>query len=357
MRILDFNMKRYDIPLVKPIIINNQKLHHRSGVIIFLTTSSGLIGYGEAAPLPYFHKENLDEVISQLAQLKNTISNLKVSSELLAFDGGLSDLLSINIFPSVRFAIETAIFNLLIQQDRNFSGSKTADIGVNGLAMGNTDDLVSEVDSLLKQGYFSIKIKIGKRPLEEDIKIIQALQKITTGKAILRLDANRSWQLEEAVTFGTRISPGGIEYIEEPTKSIEGHIAFFKKTKIPIALDETLAEKVYDNIKDVEHIKAFVLKPSIIGGFERTAQLVRFAQKNNITPVISSTFQSSIALKAMAIFAAKMGITNTPIGLDTLKWFAEDLPVNPLKIKNGKINIQRILKDPAELRMDLLKDI
>ena len=114
MKIVDFDMKRYDLALVKPLVINNQELCHRSGVIIFLTGDSGLVGYGEIAPLPGFHKESLDEVISQLSQLKNKIPGLKISPALLDFNGGLNELLCMNMFPSVRFGIETAIFNLFI---------------------------------------------------------------------------------------------------------------------------------------------------------------------------------------------------------------------------------------------------
>ena len=93
----------------------------------------------------------------------------------------------------------------------------------------------------------------------------------------------------------------------------------------------------------------------MLGGFERTAQLLRFARSNNIKPVISSTFESSIGLKAMTMFVAKMGITNVPAGLDTLKWFAEDLPVNRLEIKNGKINIRQMLKESTKLQMNWYK--
>ena len=40
--------------------------------------------------------------------------------------------------------------------------SSKAEIGVNGLVFGNADEVVNEVESLLRAGYSSIKIKVGK---------------------------------------------------------------------------------------------------------------------------------------------------------------------------------------------------
>ena len=356
MKVVDFKMKRYDLPLVKPLTINGKQIHSRNGVIIFLTDSDGFVGCGETAPLPGLHKESLDQAISQLKALSEKILHLQIRQSPFDFDGQLENLFKANLFSSVRLGIEMAIFNLLRQSGDILINSKITAIDVNALVAVD-DNLFAEIESLLKLGYSTIKIKVGRQSIEEDIKMVRTLKEITGGKVRLRLDANQSWQLAEAISFCKAIGPAAIEYIEEPLKNIADLDCFFKETAMPVALDETIVEWSVNGIKDLKSIAAFVLKPTLLGGFDKTAQIVGFAKKNHKKACLSSTFETSVSLEAFAVFAVQIGIENTPHGLDTGKWLAEDLIVNPLSISNGAINISQLPLLSTNLRMDLLKDV
>ena len=349
MKIIDLKLKRYDLPLVKPLTINGRTISTRSGVIIFLSRDDGLIGCGETAPLEGLHGESLDDAISQLSAMKKKILLPQRSPERL------KDLLSVDMFPSVRMGIEMSIFNLLRQSD-NFIKLEDKAIDINGLLMP-CENLLSEAQSLIDQGYSAIKIKVGRRSVQEDIKMLLILKEMLGSNTMLRLDANRLWQLDEAVTFCKAIGPAAIEYIEEPLKNIADMGDFFKETAFPVALDETIAESGLGGIKDLNAIDAFVLKPSLLGGFDKTAELVSFAKKNHKKACVSSAFESSVSIEAFAVFAGQMAIDNIPQGLDTGKWFAEDLLIDPLTISKGAINISQSPPIPANLRMDLLKDV
>ena len=325
MKIVDLKIKRYDLPLVKPLTINGKTIDQRSGVIIFLTDTNGFVGCGETAPLPGLHKESLSGAISQLKSLKKIIP------------GQLNDL-----FSSVRLGIEMAMFNLQRQTD-NILATKTVDI--NALVMADDD-----VNSLLSQGYSTIKIKVGRASIEEDIEMLRMIG----SKVRLRLDANRSWSLAEAITFCREIGPAPIEYIEEPLKNIADLAAFVEATNMPVALDETIVEQGINNLK---YVDAFVLKPSLVGGFDKTTELIKFAKENNKKVCLSSTFETSIGIEAFAAFAAHSGLTDTAHGLDTGKYLGEDLLIKPVNISNGAIEILQSPPSPANLRMDLLNDV
>jgi len=175
--------------------------------------------------------------------------------------------------------------------------------------------------------------------------MINDLSKTVNGKATLRLDANRTWSLETALKFCAETASPSIEYIEEPLSNISEIPEFTNRSKIPIALDETLVEKKLDYIKQLKNIAAYILKPSLLGGFKKTADLIRHADQNKITPVISAAFPTSVSLKAYAIFAAKMKLQSTPHGLDTLKYLAGDTINNPLTISKGKIKLSEIINN------------
>ena len=168
---------------------------------------------------------------------------------------------------------------------------------------------------------------------------------------MFRLDANRAWTLEDAIEFCTRVGPDKIEYIEEPVANANDHAEFIKASPIPLALDETLVENDFSQI-NLNGVKAIVLKPSLLGGFKATEKLIDIAKDNGILPVLSSTFESGIGVRSIALFAAKTGLLNIAAGLDTLKWFGQDVLKDEIQIDDGSIDILKLSK--PSLRMDIL---
>ena len=82
-----------------------------------------------------------------------------------------------------------------------------------------------------------------------------------------------------------------------------------------------------------EGVVALVLKPSVLGGFERTAELAAWAAQRGMRAVISSSFETSLGISQLAQLAAAVDATAaaggaagaTQHGLATAGWFAEDL--------------------------------
>ncbi|MCL5770748.1 MAG: hypothetical protein M1479_00525, partial [Actinobacteria bacterium] len=94
-----------------------------------------------------------------------------------------------------------------------------------------------------------------------------------------------------------------------------------------------------------------------IGGFLKTAELIKIAQENNLMAVLSSSFESSIAISSIALFAFSIGLIEIPVGLDTLSWFKEDLLTEEIKIKNGNIALTDVLNNINNINYNLLKPL
>ena len=52
-----------------------------------------------------------------------------------------------------------------------------------------------------------------------------------------------------------------------------------------------------------------------------------------------------------------MGLSDIAHGIDTFKWLADDLLVDPVSVTNGSIKLAGVLKSRLNLREDLLEDI
>lgn len=318
------NLYKYDIPLARPLNIKGRTINNRCGIIVSLVDEDGFVGIGDAAPLPGLHKETLDDAIAELKAFPKTT------------------------LPSVKFALESAMLDIAIQREKLFDNIERLNIPINALITG---DAIDEFEVLCDAGFKAIKIKVGRGDVSEDIKLVQSLKQL--GKNVkLRLDANRAWELKDALEFCSQVGADKIEYIEEPVADTKDHAEFINNSPIPLALDETLIENDPEAI-NLKGVKAMILKPSMLGGFVATEKLINIAKQNNIIPVLSSTFESSVGIRSIALFAAKMSLTNIPAGLDTLKWLAEDVLKEKVRIDNGCIDILKLTPSPS-LRTEIL---
>ncbi|RKY05058.1 MAG: o-succinylbenzoate synthase [Planctomycetota bacterium] len=332
MNIVDINIKKYELPLIKPLVIKNHTINVRLGAIITLTDDSGNKGCGEAAPLPGLHPFDLDQVI---AQLKNFEPQ------------DISPLFMELLYPSAKTAMEMALFDLRLQSQKAFDKFRNLTLPVNGLVMAQDADLFDAVDALIAEGYISIKIKVARQPLAKDIETIQRLKELIGAGATIRLDANRLWTLDESLEFCNQVAGDQIEYIEEPLADISQYPIFFDSTDMPVAFDETLVEKGVEELDCLDKVKAFVLKPSLLGGLSMTGQFIALALENDIMPVMSCTFGSDLSLRSFALFAAMFGAADIPLGLDTMKWFKHHLLTEGFKVESGRIEIAALVNRPV----------
>ena len=116
------------------------------------------------------------------------------------------------------------------------------------------DDLCRRIDDYLVQGYRTVKIKIGRDDIEDDIeRIVKAQEKLGRGGRLL-VDLNQKWSAAEALARAPRLDGLGLGWIEEPLlyHDISGHAALRRAIRTPIALGESL----YSRQQFLEYLRA-----------------------------------------------------------------------------------------------------
>ena len=98
---------------------------------------------------------------------------------------------------------------------------------------------------------------------------------------------------------------------------------------------KTAEENIPITKKAVDYL---ILKPMIIGGLLPTLEIIEMAEKNIITPVITSSFESAIG-KANAVIEAATVKKEIAHGLAIADYFKEDLVRDPFPVKDGKITL------------------
>ena len=350
MKIIGCDIYTFNLPLLKPFFTKGKWISNRKGFLLRLNSSDGAAGFGEISPLPAFSRESLREVRIQLQSL--AFKNFKTIPQL---------------FPSVRFGLESALWNLLADQkkfplQKILSPSQKINrknIPVIGLLQGSLENVVSETKRMKARGFRDFKLKVGTNDMAQDIEKVRRVQALLKNRGTLRLDANQFWTFEEAISFAKAVEKDSIEYIEEPFKDIFTQRSlitqFFQTTGIPVALDESLRGMDPEHFKPFPGLKAVILKPTILGGIEKTFRWVKKAKELKVQAVISSTFESGVGLSMLAQLAAALECF--PVGVDTYKWFLKDILIRPIKMVRGNLIVPAKSLRETDLDFSMLKTV
>jgi O-succinylbenzoate synthase len=342
MRITDARLFNFALPLKRPLKIGGSTLEVRHGLLLRLEDDAGNIGWGETSPLTEWYSGiSLAEGEQQLRFLCNWLIGRDVPAEIVRLDGSLAAWFKPpRPAPSVMFGIETALINLICAAEnkppaRLMTPQPSESVLVNGLILDDVD-VTQAARTFKRLGYRAIKLKVGRQAIQTDVRRTQDVYHELGDSVPLRLDANRLWTFEQALEFASGISDCRLEYIEEPVNDHSRARQFAGRSGLPVALDESLIELKPGELDYHPYLSALILKPTLLGGLERTAKLARMARSQKIKVVISSCFESSVGIASLIQLAAAFESFNTPAGLDTVDWFEHDLLTEPLNITNGR---------------------
>jgi o-succinylbenzoate synthase len=201
------------------------------------------------------------------------------------------------------------------------------------------------------EGYAALKIKVGRRGPLEETELVAAVRARVGSAVALRLDANRAWDLPTALGFAERVAASAPAYIEEPVRDPLDLPLFVHHAEIPIALDETLLPFSPETPPPLHGVAALILKPSVLGGYERAAAWARLARREKLEAVISAAFPSAVGLALDAALAAALAPEGVH-GLGTSGAFAEDLTRVPLAVSGGAVDTGRLCCSPRDFALE-----
>lgn len=361
MKIASFDIYKYNLKFNQPVNVKGQPLNARQGLIIHLKSDDGSESFGEMAPLPGFSREQFVDALDQAKILKSKLVDSTIPEHLTKFKGKFNDWFdAFDLKPSVRFGIESAVLQLIaaaknVPLYKVIPNTIQHKIRISGLLTGERDEIINQAKAMIDQGYTELKVKVGDNIID-DIGKIKALKDVTYGKVLVHLDANQKWNIDQAVEFGNAIGCDAVSYIEEPLDDITKIPEFYDKTLIPVALDESVQTLSLEEIRSISGVETIILKPTMLGGVERILQMLTQAENYALDTVISSSLESSIGIYTLANIV-EASTHNTAAGLDTLKWFEDDVLKIPVAIEHGAINIDKLRITSDNINFDVLEKL
>ena len=217
-------------------------------VLVKITTEDGYVGWGEATTIgglgygeesPESVKVNIE---TYFAPLLKTLSGLNVAQTLQAIK-------NINGNRFAKCAIQTALLDIQAQRlnlplSEILGGRLRDSVPVLWvLASGNTEKDIAEAQKMIAAKRHNIfKLKIGSRPVEQDVEHVLAIKQALGKDISIRVDVNRAWTELDAIKGIQLLQDGGIDLIEQPCAidNLDAMRRLTQRFDIAIMADESL---------------------------------------------------------------------------------------------------------------------
>ncbi len=321
------------VPLVRPYRLAFGDLTAFDTLLVELTDDGGARGFGEATLLSGYGDESMSDAWPLAQQLAETLAG--------ADDTGYCARLG-EVARRAPFTT-TAFFTALEMLRAIPALTNALPLRAPLLALLNADDETGtrqEFESLLEQGYRTVKVKVG-LPGVDDAARIRRIQRVVDGRARIRIDANQAFTGAEAAQLLSSLDPQDIELFEQPCAADDwaAHAQAAQATRVPLMLDESIY-----NFADIDRaaqggLAAFV-KVKLVKFFsvERLEEAVARIRHAGMQPVLGNGVACDIGCWMEACVAAR-SVDNAGEMNGLLKPRGP-LLANPPRVERGELLIE-----------------
>jgi o-succinylbenzoate synthase len=329
---------KYHLPFKVPFSSSGTTFNFREGLLLEYSTGEGYF-YGEAAPLPGFSEETLQETVQEFRKVAQRIPPLLEqgdANKLEKFYMGHA------LSPSLCFGIDTLFYSIeAFRQSASvyellFDKRPPRRIEINTTIPVNSSKAILEtVQQYRDRGYGTFKIKVGQN-IPRELALLAKIRDHHPDIQI-RIDANRAWSNSEALQFLTNCDHLSIEYCEEPLSifDVQSIKELQSAVSTPIALDESLCKINIQRVLELAPGTVWIIKPMIAGGIKKIIETIRLARTHEFTTIFTTSLESGIGRTMTAILACGLGSKTHAHGLATGDLFKMDVYDDQAYINNG----------------------
>lgn len=249
--------------------------------------------------------------------------------------------------PFVEYGDEEASTWLAAALEAAYGGYDDLDVGDGWVEVNGTvpavpaEDVASVLERYPSARTFKIKVAEKGQTLIDDAARVAAVRSLRPD-AVLRVDANGGWTVNEAVRAAETL--GELEYIEQPCATVEELAEVRRQVSTPIAADESI-RKAADpyRVAELGAADVAVAKVAPLGGVRR---LMAISSDLGLKVTVASALDTAVGIRTGLIAAKVTG--SQAAGLATQRLFIEDV-AEPFEFVDGRMRIADIAPDPDHL--------
>lgn len=361
MKVRGLNWTAFRLPFHRQFVTAGSALAYREGLILRLETDTGIVGLGEAAPLPRGEKSPLHSMLALLQGAKATLIGKQLEEIEVKLSWVGEDRWAL---AAVQCALDVAICDAQakaadISVARLLTPHVNRSVAVNAIISApSTDEAAKAAQQARDAGFRCIKLKVGMaHSIAEECARVAAVRSAVGSQTQLRLDANGAWEVQQAIRMIQVLEKYDLEFIEQPVTpgNLEGMKCVRETVRTPIAIDEDITDlDTASHALQLGAAQILVLKPMVIGGLRPARQIAELAQASNAAVVVTTTLDAGVGVAAALHLAATLPQPHLACGLATGPLLFSDLLARPLPVREGQMSLPEspglgITLDEAEL--------
>jgi len=355
MKISAIRWQDFSLPLTRSYESSEERGNTKFGLLLALQEQSGKVGFGESSPIGLGNKSSISAVAKEFENLGPSLLNMEIN--------GLEDIFLRDvdaISPCVRFGIETALLDLWGKitgsTAANIIGIKeTKPIPCNAIiATNNVKGAVKEAVKAISFGFTSLKLKVGQGSEYSDEVLVSSVREAIGPKIKLRIDANQAWTVKQAIRRIQKLEKYTLEYVEQPSAkdNLRSMKEISESVEVKIAADESLGSlRDLEDIVNTNAADILIVKPSRIGGFSKTLEVISEGIRSNKSIVVTTSLDSSLGISASVTLASSILTHSFAHGLSTGLMLKKDLTQDVCVPKDGFISVAKA--DGIGIRIDI----
>lgn len=347
MKITAFRTTPLLLPYTRPFHQAQGARDAASVVLVEVETDSGHVGVGESISRP--DAESVVRLLQGASDLVIGRDAHGVDAIVAAVRGRITDGPGSDMDRLARQAVaglDFALWDLAgkaagVPTHRLFGGPLHDHIGYFAFIDGNTpEELAEDAAVAVAAGIQVIYMKLG-RGDDVDVAATAAVR-AAIGETRLRLDANESWDIMDAITMIHRLARYGPEFIEQPVSRHRMHALKQVRdaTSVPIAADQSIhsPEDVYATLH-AGAADVIVVGPHEAGGLSQLLKAAAVAEAAGVRLCIHGTVETGIT--TCASHQAALAIANIDDGNQIMcQLIADDVIATPdLTLIGGNLGV------------------
>jgi len=331
------------LPLKNPMTMSGITIATAENLLVRIEAADGTVGWGEAASAPTMTGDTLGGLV---AAVRDHLAPLLVGQDAWTRPTLIPTLRCGLIGNTGAFsAIEMALLDLA----GHAAGLRLIDVVARQRRravrpmwlLGNPtpDEDIAEVRAKEAAGFHFFKLKIGVKPLVQEIAATMAVRAAVGPKMPLCADANGGLTLAQARRYVEATRGADLKFVEQPLAhdDLAGLKALARVSRVSIGVDEGIHA-----IADIEsHARAGAdgvsLKLIKLGGITPALQAAKLCRRLGLKVNVAAKIAESSIASAAAIHLA-CTVPNIDWGVSLTHFYlVEDLVRRPLALRDGHV--------------------
>lgn len=331
-------------------------------VLVRITTDDGLVGYGEAVPLPDwggdFGRRAGETQETVVAIVRGHLAPAIVGRDPRSIGEAVEAMERVVVGHTyARCAVEMALHDIWGKSVGQpvccllGGGVRDGVVVAHMVGLMSPDEAVAEAVAAVADGVQALQIK-GGEDSGRDVKVVRELRRRLGPEVLLRLDANQGYgSAKRALGVLSNFEPGELDFIEQPVEGTAQMAATRCGTCIPVVADESCwTPRDALDVVQADAADCISIYLAKAGGLRAAAAVAAIAQAANLACDVNGSIESGVGNAANVHFAiSTRAVTlpavipiSAPAGRHPCRvggnYFEDDIVTKPFPFRHGKMH-------------------